>query len=209
MGMPAEPLGRIVRLQVQERSLKQPGPRFRRYDPAGIREVLALELDPGGVTGIGPGGERIADVHHRNHPDSKFRGDNGVSLGFTGRYAQMRGRFPGGLDDGAAGENVLVASDRTWSAADLSGGVTIATADGRLLALSPVIVADPCVEFARWLLDWPDLERPGREVAEAVAFLGAGVRGFYAAYDGPPARIAVGDWVYTAGGYGAAPEGSS
>lgn len=191
-------IGRIVRLQVQVRSLKQPGPRFRRYDPTGIREALALALDAGGATGIGQDGVRISDVHHRDHPDSKFRGENGLSIGFTSHYDLMRARFPRGLGDGAAGENILVASDRTWSAADLAGGVTIATAGGVLVSLSSVVVADPCVEFARWLLEWPEEERPTVAVAEAVAFLGGGVRGFYAGVAGKSsrARIGVGDLVY-------------
>ena len=34
------------------------------------------------------------------------------------------------------------------------------------------------MEFSRWLLDWPEDERPGKPVSEAVVFLGAGVRGF-------------------------------
>lgn len=191
-----DPIGQIIRLQAQARSLKQPGPRFRSYDPSGIREVLALELDDGGVFGIGPHGQRVADVHHRDHPESKFRGNNGVSVGFTSHYDLMRGRFPRDLDDGIAGENILVATDRAWSAGDLAGGLAIATTGGRILSLSPVVVADPCVEFSRWVLDWPDDERPGKEVSEALVFLGAGVRGFYAAYDGQPARIAVGDRVY-------------
>lgn len=190
------PIGRIVRLQAQVRSLKQPGPRFRCYDPSGIREVLALELDEGGVAGVGPHGDRVPDVHHRDHPASKFRGNNGVSVGFTSHYDLIRGHFPKGLDDGMAGENILVATDRTWSAADVAGGLVVATADGRLVTLSPVVVADPCVEFSRWLLDWPEDERPGKAVSEAVVFLGGGVRGFYASYDGPPARIAVGDLMY-------------
>lgn len=193
-----EPIGRVVRLQAQVRSLKQPGPRFRGYDPAGIRDVLALELDAGGVAGIGPHGDRLPDVHHRDHPESKYRGDNGVSIGFTSHYDLMRSRFPRGLDDGMAGENILVATDRTWSAADLAGGIAIATANGRILTLAPVIVADPCVEFSRWLLAWPEDERPGREVSEAINVLSAGVRGFYASYDGPPARISPGDWLYLA-----------
>ena len=112
----------------------------------------------------------------------------------------MRARFPRGLDEGAAGENILVATDRAWSAADLAGGLTVATADGRLVALAPVIVADPCVEFARWLLEWPEDERPTADVGAAVSFLGGGVRGFYAGFAGAGARIAVGDWVYATEG---------
>lgn len=188
-------IGRIVRLQVQTASLKVPGPRFRAYDPAGIRAVAALLLDGGGVTGLDKAGEPAPDVHHRDHPVSKFRGENGVSVGFTSHYRAMRARFPGGLADGEAGENILVETDETWSAADLAGGLEIATAAGPVV-LRSVVVADPCVEFARHLLNWPPEERPDRTVGEAVAFLGDGVRGFYAELAGGPARIVVGDMVF-------------
>ena len=191
-------IGRIVRLQVQTSSLKVPGPRFRAYDPAGIRGVAALMLDEGGVTGLDEAGAALPDVHHRDHPASKFRGENGVSVGFTSHYRAMRGRFPGGLGDGEAGENILIETDRTWSEDDLGGCLEVATAVGPVV-LRSVVVADPCVEFARHLLKWPPEARPDRTVGEAVAFLGGGVRGFYAELDGAPARIAVGDLVSVVG----------
>lgn len=191
-------IGRIVRLQVQTSSLKVPGPRFRAYDPAGIRAVGGLLLDDGGVTGLDEAGNALPDVHHRDHPSSKFRGENGVSVGFTSHYAAIRARFPGGLLDGEAGENVLVETDRIWSEEELSGRLEITTEVGRVV-LRAVVVADPCVEFARHLLKWPPEARPDRTVGEAVAFLGNGVRGFYAELDGTPARIAVGDIVSVVG----------
>lgn len=195
----AREIGRIVRVQVQDRSLKVPGPRFRAYDPAGIVRVAALELDEGGATGIAAGGTRVHDVHHRDHPASKFRGDNGLSIGFTSHYGTMRAMFPGGIDDGQAGENLLVETDRTWSGEDLALGLVALTADGPV-RLERVIVADPCVEFARWLLDYPPEERPDASVGAAVAFLADGVRGFYAAWGGGPARIAEGDLLAIASG---------
>ena len=191
-------IGRIARLQVQITSLKVPGPRFRAYDPAGIRAVAALRLDDGGVTGLDEAGNPVPDVHHRDHPASKYRGENGVSVGFTSHYAVIKGRFPGSLADGEAGENILVETDRTWSEADLTGGLMVSTASGGI-RLRSVVVADPCVEFARHLLDWPPDARPDRTVGDAVAFLGNGVRGFYAELDGAPARIAVGDLVSVRG----------
>jgi hypothetical protein len=191
-------IGRIVLAQVQVRSLKVPGPRFRAYDPAGIVPVAALRLDDGGVAGIGRDGAVIPDVHHRDHSESKHRGDNGVCIGFTSHYDVMRARFPGGLEDGIAGENLLVETDRTWSAADLAGGLVVRTAAGPVV-LQSVIVADPCVEFARFVIDYPPMERPDATVADAVRFLGDGVRGFYAALDGDDATIAVGDVVELAG----------
>jgi hypothetical protein len=187
-------IGRIVRVQVQDRSLKVPGPRFRAYDPAGIVPVATLLLDEGGAAGRQADGSLVADVHHRDHPESKHRGDNGISICFTSHYDAMRARFPGGIEDGQAGENLLIESDRTWSEADLVGGLVVRTADGPV-RLEQVIVADPCVEFSRWLLHYPETERADVSVADALRFLCDGVRGFYAALEGVPAAISSGDVV--------------
>lgn len=192
-----KPLGEIVRLQVQQSSLKVGERPLRRYDPASLLAVAALTLDEGGVTGWTVDGERVADVHHRDHPASKHRdGTNGVSVGFTGHYAALRDRFGAHLTDGLAGENILVASDRRWVVDDLRDGLVIAAAGGARLHLERVIVADPCVEFTRYALCYPESARTDRAVTEGLIFLGAGLRGFYAAYRGVPARIAVGDRVY-------------
>ena len=190
-----EEIGRIVRLQVQVTSLKVPGPRFRAYDPAGIRTVRSLLLDDGGVTGLNEAGERLPDVHHRDHPASRFRGENGISVGFTSHYTAMRARFAGRLADGEAGENILIETDQTRAERDLAGGLEIATERGTVI-LRSIVVADPCVEFARHLLDWPADARPDRTVGDAVTFLGGGVRGFYAEAGDGPGRIDVGEPVF-------------
>src|ERR671917_846382 len=86
-------IGTVVRLQVQESSLKV-GVKPRRYDPAPIQSVPAISLSAAGVVGLAENGERIVDVHHREHPSSKNRGgENGISLGFTAHYLAMRRRF--------------------------------------------------------------------------------------------------------------------
>jgi hypothetical protein len=189
-------IGTIVRLQVQDSSLKV-GTKPRRYDPAPIRSVPAISLSPSGVIGLPVAGETIVDVHHHNHPASKNRdGENGISLGFTTHYAAMRDRFGEHLSDGVAGENILVAVDRPLSAVDLDGGVGIEGADGRRLELRPVIVAAPCVEFARYALNFPDGARPDATVTEAVRFLDAGMRGFYATFVGEPAVVEIGSRVF-------------
>lgn len=192
-------IGRIVRAQAQVRSLKVPGPRFPAYDPDGIVPVPALLIDGGGVAGLAADGSVVPDVHHAAHPDSRNRGGNGVSIGFTSHYDAMRARFPGGIEDGQAGENLLVETARTWSERDLAGGLIVLTAGGPA-RLSQVIVADPCVPFSRWLLDFPETERPDDTVSDALRFLGDGVRGFYAELTGAPVRVAVGDRVFLARG---------
>ncbi len=185
-------IGTVVRLQIQESSLKV-GSKPRRYEPAPIRSVPAMSLSPAGVVGLAENGETIVDVHHLDHPASKNRGgENGISLGFTAHYLTMRQRFGQHLRDGIAGENVLIAVDRQFPAEELAAGVVIEGANARRLELRSVIVAAPCVEFARYALKFPHGARPDATVTEALRFLDAGMRGFYASYAGEPAVVEIG-----------------
>jgi hypothetical protein len=189
-------IGTVVRLQVQESSLKV-GVKPRRYDPAPLRSVPAISLSAAGVVGLAENGESIVDVHHRDHPSSKNRGgENGISLGFTGHYREMRQRFGQHLRDGIAGENILIEVDRQFQVEDLANGVVVEGADERPLELRPVIVAAPCVEFSRYALKFPDGARPDATVTEALRFLDAGMRGFYATYGGEPAVVELGARVF-------------
>ncbi len=191
-----ELIGRIVRLQVQESSLKV-GERPRRwYEPGPIRAVPMLTLDASGVTGREVDGSVVPDVHNAAHPASKHRGENGVSVGFTSHYAAMRARFGDHLADGIAGENILVATDRVLGEADFAAGIHIEATDGALVRLEEVISAEPCVEFSRYALRYPHDTPSDRAVTDALTFLREGTRGFYATYHGTPATIAVGAGVY-------------
>ena len=188
-------LGRIVRLQVQQASLKVDSSP-RRYDPSPLLSVPAVCLTPEGVVGVTSDGETIVDVHHRDHPASKNRGgENGLSIGFTGHYRAMRHRFGDHLGEGLAGENLLVEMDDLLHPDELAGALTIVASDGKRLPLHSVIVAAPCVEFTRYALRWPDDARPDRQVTAALQFLDDGMRGYYASYSGPPAMVTVGDRV--------------
>jgi hypothetical protein len=190
-------IGTVVRLHVQEVSLKVGQAPRRRYDPTGIRTVALLELDDGGVRGYTDNGDAVADVHHRNHPASKNRdGENGVSLGFTSHYAAMRDRFGDHLVDGIAGENILVQTDHLIYESALSDGIVIITDNGQEPHLESIIPAAPCVEFSRYALRFPDDARPDESVTEALRFLNDGIRGYYAIYRGPAVRIALGNRVY-------------
>ena len=189
-------IGSIVRLQVQEVSLKVAGPRWRRYDPAGLRSVRVLELNDGGVRGWTDESAPLDDVHHRDHPSSKNRGgENGISVGFTSHYCAMRERFGNHLGDGIAGENILVETDALLTESELAGGIVVMTADGREIRLDRIFPAAPCVEFSRYALQFPDDARPDETVAEALRFLNDGTRGYYASYHGPTTRISLGDRV--------------
>lgn len=191
-----ELLGTIVRLQVQTSSLKC-GERPRSwYNPEFIRPVPTLRLDDGGVTGLD--GEDIADVHHRDHPRSKWRGENGVSVGFTGHYARMRNRFGPHLADGIAGENILVNADREFAEEEVTGGIVIVGTLGPI-DLAAVQHAPPCVEFSKFCAGYAFDQRADTVIADSLQYLNLGMRGFYAtlAEGSPsPVTIALGDTVY-------------
>lgn len=192
-----ELLGRIMRLQVQELSLKVEDRLRRWYEPGPIRAVPALTLDERGVIGQAADSATIIDVHNAAHPASKNRGGtNSLSVGFTSHYAAMRARFGDHLADGIAGENILVATDRAFAEADFAAGIQIEAAGGAMVRLEDVIIAEPCVEFSRYALRYP-LDAPSdRAVTDALNFLREGTRGFYATYRGTPATVAVGARVY-------------
>src|SRR5438876_11913135 len=115
-----DPIGIIVRLQVQQSGLKVGAAPRRWYDPTPLLAVPALHLGASGVSAWDAQGERICDVHHKDHPASRnVRGRNGISIGITAHYDAMRARFGAHLGDGLAGENILVQTDRTFGEADL------------------------------------------------------------------------------------------
>lgn len=191
-----ELLGPVVRLQVQTASLKR-GQRPRSwYDPAPIRIVPELRLDSGGVTGWDGG--PIADVHHRDHPQTKFRGENGASIGFTGHYDRMRQRFGPHLQDGIAGENILVDARREFPEVAVEGGIVVIGAAGEI-ELVAVQHAPPCAEFSKFCAGYASDQPADATITETLRFLNQGMRGFYLtlAMESPlPAIIALGDLVY-------------
>jgi hypothetical protein len=147
-------IGKIVRLQAQTSSLKV-GASPRRYDPAPLRSLRALRLTADGAIGMAETGAPTVDVHHADHPASKHRGGNGVSLGFTSHYAIMRDRFGAHLTDGIAGENILIEAEREFHEDELAGGIVIAGEDGARVELGEIAAVAPCVEFPRFALRFP------------------------------------------------------
>ena len=167
-----ELIGTVVRLQVQRSPLK-PGPRGTRvYDPAPLLEVEALEVGPRGVIGQSAAGP-VLDVHHADHPDSRNRGGNGLSLLPRAHYAELRARFGDHLVDGAAGESLLLDTAGPWH--ELEGPLLLETADGGLLELTDPVVAAPCVEFSRFCLRTAG----DAGLEQALEHLDGGTRGFY------------------------------
>lgn len=193
-------IGTIVRLQVQRSSLKL-GERPRRwFDPAPLLEVPALELSGDGVVGLLPDGGRVVDVHHREHPQSRHGSGNGISVGFTSHYAQMRDRLGERIVEGVAGENVLVRTDRAFRQGELSPALAIEGADG-IARLEAARVIEPCVEFSRYALGHSglpdhDVTQPDPAVTATLQFLRFGTRGYCATYASGPTIVRIGDRLY-------------
>lgn len=186
-------IGTIVQLQVQRSSLKLTGEHGRYYHAEPIQQVSSLDLDPGGVVGRDAEGNGIIDVHHRDHPMSKNRDLNGISIGFVTHYDLMRQRVGGHLLNGLAGENILVETDTMFTLSDLPERLFIENAGGTRIELIDVQVAEPCVEFTKFSLQYTPEQKPDRTVTETLDFLRRGMRGYYATYLGAPAAVQIGD----------------
>ena len=170
-------IGTVRRLQVQGARLKPGRALTRRYDPSPLREVEALEVGPRGVVGR-VGAERILDVHHADHPDTRnVRLGNGLSLLPLLHYARLRAAYGPHLVDGSAGESVLLDTAGPWGPEALEGPLWLDTDEG-LLELAAGRPAAPCVEFSRFALGREPGDT-GPEVLGALADLDHGARGFY------------------------------
>ena len=181
----AEPLGRVVRLQIQRSSLKYD----RQYDPVPLLEVPEVVITAHGVVGAVDRGWML-DAHHADHPFPRGRGLRPLSIGFTSHYDDLAGRF-GSVPIGIGGENVIVATDRRWTEEGLGAGVVVNGVE-----LVDPRVATPCLEFTSYLLGLP--ERAARdEVIGEMEFLDGGTRGFLLDVGRvrEPLRVAIGDEV--------------
>ncbi len=192
--------GVVARLQIQTRPLKVGEGDARWYDVRGIQAVPAVRLTARGVVGLIDGHE-LLDVHHQDHPQSRNRqargSTNAVSFNLTAHYDLMSRQYGPHIWPGCGGENILVQLAAPATAAALAQGLAIETRDGRVW-LRGVTAAAPCLPFSRFALNKP--HRPSVDlVKNALIFLGDGMRGFYAAYDGHPVEIALGDPVHLAG----------
>ncbi len=191
-------LGRIARLQVQCGSIKTGTRPFQTYTPVpNLTSVQTIRINADGVEGIGENGETLPDMHNAAHPQTKFTGDNGISIGFTGHYATMRTRFGDHMTDGIAGENIVVANDGIVSLDMLEKGIVIVGDSGEV-RIGPWVILHPCAPFTKFCLGIPGDTKPDRRVTEGLQFLEHGLRGFSAVYgpDLPPVEIRVGDLVY-------------
>jgi hypothetical protein len=171
-------IGRVKQVQVQHSSLKGGERPQQYYDPSPLLVVSRLLLTKRGAIGITADGERVIDVHNADHPTSGYRGENGLSLGFTSHYQTMRARFGPHLRDGIAGESILIEDDgREFRIDELAEGVAIKVASDQLILLAEIEVATPCTPFSQFAAGEP-LSKQG--LKETLQFLHYGRRGFYA-----------------------------
>lgn len=176
-------LGEISRLQIQRQSLTIGTGPTRYFDPSALLAVDELFLTPGGACAPAPDGSCLLDVHHAAHPFSRSRGENTLSIGFARHYDTMRARFGEAFAFGCAAENIIVAGAAPRIAPeDIAAGLAIETADG-LAALTRVMVAAPCMPFAKFALREPDASTEA--IRSAIQFLDHGLRGYYCTFAGP------------------------
>lgn len=189
-------IGRVAFVQVQRSSLKLGERPNRYYDPAALLKVPAMLLTSRGVVGLPGDGQKIIDVHNADHLKSKNNNlENGISIGFTSHYRAMREKFGPQVIDGCAGENIIVEAEDQIALEDLGEELAIQSGD-RLIRLSKITVAAPCLEFSRFV-HLPRNQPSGEELRATVQFLHNGMRGFYASLaDGQAdAEIRAGDQI--------------
>jgi len=180
---PARQLGVVSLVQIQQVGLiidtpgKTPNGYF--YDASRRVEVDRLELTPRGIEATLPGGERVLDIHHLDHPDKAYDDDDLVSIGFTSHYDAMRKEFGEHMVDGIAGENIIIDFPEEVWLTNLGKRVAIENQDtGEQALLNVVEFAAPCVEFSHFCARSPydKIETP--RLREILRFLGKGRRGF-------------------------------
>jgi hypothetical protein len=170
-------LGPIIRLQVQRSPLKTGEKPNRRFDPAPIVPVERLRLSPDGAIGLVNGSE-IVDVHHRAHPETRHdRPEKGLSVGFTGHYAEMQKHFGEHMIVGCAGESIIVEVPRRIQLEEIQGGLVILTPTGKeRVRLAKVCVATPCKPFSGFAHRQEAVEP--ETLKATLQFLDEGTRGF-------------------------------
>ncbi len=180
-------IGHIILVQIQPASIKVGKP--ERYDPTRLLVVDELLLSQSGVVGVTSDGQHIVDVHNAHHPETKSRGDNGFSIGFTSHYESMRCRFGKHIADACAGENVLVETERMFSPSDLHCGLAIQqTRTGEFIFLTDIEPVVPCLPFSTYAAN--RLLEPN-EVKETLQFLMDGRRGFLAELEAKGKTVSV------------------
>jgi hypothetical protein len=174
-----EILGTVQAIQIQPMPLKTGEGAQRTYSPTQILPVAQLWVTPAGIMGITADGTEIMDVHHVQHPQTRFTAHNSLSFGFAHHYPALRARFGEHLTDGAAGENIRLTAAPQLDETRLSGARLAfrSAANGSLIEFTEVRVAVPCEPFSRFCNGG---RSTAAEMKSALQFLDGGRRGYYA-----------------------------
>lgn len=171
-------IGTVKFVQVQRSPMKIGQGTARHYsaEPLAVVDKLLLTIE--GIMGITGNGDDLIDVHHEQHTQSRFRGDNKISLGFLPMYEQIRTRFGDHLQDGVGGENIMIETNLDITPENLGSRLMIISGDdGNEIKMRNVIPAPPCREYS---LFCARRDLSATELRETLQFLDNGRRGFYA-----------------------------
>ena len=172
-------LGTVKLVQVQPSGLIIETPSGEYYDATRRVEVEKLKITPLGIEATTANGEHILDIHHINHPDKAYGDDDLVSIGFSSHYEAMRKRFGEHLEDGTAGENIIIEHEQETWLEDLGQQIVIEnTETGDRTLLDVLNFAAPCDEFSHFVANSQHLRLPAAELKATLQFLNNGRRGF-------------------------------
>jgi len=191
-------LGRVKLVQVQPSGLIIDTPSGDFYDATRRVEVEKLIITALGIEADTLNGEHVLDIHHINHPDKAYK-DDLISIGFTSHYAAMRERFGEHMEDGVAGENIIIEYDREVWMEDLGQQIIIENVEtGQQIKLDVLRFAAPCNEFSHFAANSQHEQLPVGELKNTLQFLNKGRRGFLLALaDGQEtATVQAGDRVF-------------
>lgn len=193
-------IGTVKFVQIQRYPMKNKveGRRDRVYNPAPLLTVERLYMTENGISGCQGDRTVIVDVHNVKHPESRYRQGNKISFGLLFHYNEMRERFGEHMDDGIAGENILIEVDDSENLPDIvDKTLIIRNSQGVDLQLTDVIAAPPCREFSVFCAQ---RELHGVELNNTIEWLLHGRRGYYAELANPNNDyfVSAGDTIYIA-----------
>lgn len=166
------------------------------YNPSPVVKVERLQVEDGGALGW-LDGRWVLDLHHVAHPESHNRNrKNDLLITFTGLIKQVVAQYGSHLGPGAAGEQIVVKTDRPISLSDLGRGLEIrGPRDEEVTTLEGLAVAEPCNDYSQYAARKPV---SGDELKAVLQSLGEGRRGFYAKAESgqAPSLVAVGFRVF-------------
>jgi len=172
-------LGKVTLTQLQPDGLIIDRPSGEFYDHTRLMAADHLIITPLGIETITANGERVLDIHHIEHPKKAYDPDDLVCIGFTSHYAAMRARFGEHLQDGTAGENIIIDNQEEIWLEQLGKQIAIENqTTGALTYLDVGRFAAPCEEFTHFVANSQDKRLPAKELKDALQFLGNGRRGF-------------------------------